>query len=137
MAGTGSGEGEDERVSDKNEDQPLIGPEVLYPTPWRMAEQREYGHVVACATGHQAAAVSDGRLGELIVKLVNEAGAKGRAGQPDSVGELAAIAEIIGDCEVSEYFLPAGSVVDQVRGLRNEVERLRQEVQRLMKEPPW
>jgi hypothetical protein len=61
----------------------LIGPEVAYPTPWRMAEEREYGHVIACASGHQAASTFDPALGKLICDLVN-ASVSGSNGTQDT-----------------------------------------------------
>lgn len=52
--------------------EPLIGPQVRFPTPWRCAEVNADGqHVIVCAEGHYTAEVADGDLAELIVNLVN------------------------------------------------------------------
>lgn len=55
-------------------DRRLIGPGVLYPTPWRLAERHGGCRVVVCAEGHEAFSVANDALGELIVDLVNQAG---------------------------------------------------------------
>ncbi len=52
-------------------DQPLIGPQPAYPTPWRLAEHRGDNRIIACAAGHWVAEVPDNDLAELIVSLVN------------------------------------------------------------------
>lgn len=51
---------------------PLIGPQVAYPTPWRVAEYNGNHHIVVCADGHYTAQVPDRDLAELIVRAVNE-----------------------------------------------------------------
>jgi len=50
---------------------PLIGPQPMYPTPWRAAEVRGGNRVVACAEGHYTANVPNNDLAETIVVLVN------------------------------------------------------------------
>lgn len=50
---------------------PLIGPQPMYPTPWRVAEERADHRVVACAEGHYTANVPNDGLADLIVALVN------------------------------------------------------------------
>jgi hypothetical protein len=121
----------------KNDDQPLIGPEVLYPTPWRLAETRGGETVIACATGCQAAAVYDDRLGAVIVQVVNAAAESERREQQSARATVAAIEDALTGCELSESVASGGDVVTRVQGLRQDMERLREEVQRLMKEPPW
>jgi hypothetical protein len=54
-------------------EQPLIGPQPQYPTPWRVAETRGNQVVIACAEGHYAAYVPSAELAELIVHQINVA----------------------------------------------------------------
>lgn len=51
--------------------QPLIGPQVRYPTPWRLAEQNGYTREIFCATGGKVGETFDDALADLIVRLVN------------------------------------------------------------------
>lgn len=50
---------------------PLIGTQIMYPTPWRAAETRGGERVIACSEGPYAARVPNHDLAELIVTLVN------------------------------------------------------------------
>lgn len=54
---------------------PLVGPQVQYPTPWRVAEQVANHHIVVCAEGHYVAEVPDRNLAHLIVQQMNSYGA--------------------------------------------------------------
>jgi hypothetical protein len=52
-------------------DEPLIGPRVQYPTPWRVAEKRGDVTVIVCADGHYTGEIPDGKLAGLVVEAVN------------------------------------------------------------------
>lgn len=51
--------------------QPLIGAQVRYPTPWLLAERNGYTRLIFCADGSKVAEAPDDEVAELIVRLVN------------------------------------------------------------------
>lgn len=51
--------------------QPLIGPQVRYPTPWRPAEQNGNNRVIVDAEGSWVGEIPSDELADLIVHLVN------------------------------------------------------------------
>jgi hypothetical protein len=52
-------------------EQPLIGPQVRYPTPWRLAEQNGNNRVIVDAEGSWVGEIPSDELADLIVSLVN------------------------------------------------------------------
>lgn len=68
-------------MAEEKADRPLIGPQVQYPTPWRIAEKSGETDVVVVTEEGMQAAVAPTALSEFLVKLVNWFAASGMSVQ--------------------------------------------------------